>query len=284
MGFCAKGEGGRLSSRAATSRRAARCRSTPTAADCRAAIRACTACSRWSKPRSRSWASAASGRCGRGHRHLARQRRRTVERGLAGARSRARRSVIGGTGDAERRGRTQLGIRQDRPARTRSATRCCTRSGSAWARTRWTKASCVSSSRRTCRPCRRWRRCSAARVSGGAIRARARSGSSSCTASRQCGCSGRCRSAATLVATNKVVSITDKGEGKGAIAVIERELRERADERTRGQGTQRDIPARRRRLQHGRRTQRSGPGAFAGVYPIAVVTSKSRYPRSSARR
>ena len=32
--------------------------------------------------------------------------------------------------------------------------------------------------------------------------------------------------AATLVATNKVVSITDKGEGKGAIAVIERELRD----------------------------------------------------------
>jgi acyl dehydratase len=32
--------------------------------------------------------------------------------------------------------------------------------------------------------------------------------------------------AATLVATNKVVSITDKGEGRGAIAVIERELRE----------------------------------------------------------
>jgi len=33
--------------------------------------------------------------------------------------------------------------------------------------------------------------------------------------------------AATLVATNKVVSITDKGVGKGAIAVIERELRDR---------------------------------------------------------
>jgi acyl dehydratase len=32
--------------------------------------------------------------------------------------------------------------------------------------------------------------------------------------------------AATLVATNRVISITDKGEGKGAIAVIERELRE----------------------------------------------------------
>jgi acyl dehydratase len=32
--------------------------------------------------------------------------------------------------------------------------------------------------------------------------------------------------AATLVATNKVLSITDKGEGRGAIAVIERELRE----------------------------------------------------------
>jgi acyl dehydratase len=32
--------------------------------------------------------------------------------------------------------------------------------------------------------------------------------------------------AASLVATNKVVSITDKGEGKGAIAVIERELRD----------------------------------------------------------
>jgi len=32
--------------------------------------------------------------------------------------------------------------------------------------------------------------------------------------------------AATLVATNKVLSITDKGEGKGAIAVIERELRD----------------------------------------------------------
>jgi acyl dehydratase len=32
--------------------------------------------------------------------------------------------------------------------------------------------------------------------------------------------------AATLVATNKVVSITDKGVGKGAIAVIERELRD----------------------------------------------------------
>jgi acyl dehydratase len=31
---------------------------------------------------------------------------------------------------------------------------------------------------------------------------------------------------ATLLATNKVVSITDKGEGKGAIAVIERELRD----------------------------------------------------------
>lgn len=31
-------------------------------------------------------------------------------------------------------------------------------------------------------------------------------------------------SAATLVAINRVVSITDKGEGKGAIAVIEREL------------------------------------------------------------
>ena len=32
--------------------------------------------------------------------------------------------------------------------------------------------------------------------------------------------------AASIVATNKVVSITDKGEGKGAIAVIERELRD----------------------------------------------------------
>jgi acyl dehydratase len=32
--------------------------------------------------------------------------------------------------------------------------------------------------------------------------------------------------AASLVATNKVVSITDKGEGKGAIAVIDRELRD----------------------------------------------------------
>jgi acyl dehydratase len=32
--------------------------------------------------------------------------------------------------------------------------------------------------------------------------------------------------AATLVATNRVVAITDKGEGKGAIAVIERELRD----------------------------------------------------------
>jgi acyl dehydratase len=32
--------------------------------------------------------------------------------------------------------------------------------------------------------------------------------------------------ATTLVATNRVISITDKGEGKGAIAVIERELRE----------------------------------------------------------
>jgi acyl dehydratase len=32
--------------------------------------------------------------------------------------------------------------------------------------------------------------------------------------------------AATLVATNRVLSITDKGEGKGAIAVIERELRD----------------------------------------------------------
>jgi acyl dehydratase len=32
--------------------------------------------------------------------------------------------------------------------------------------------------------------------------------------------------AATLVSTNKVTSITDKGEGKGAIAVIERDLRE----------------------------------------------------------
>jgi acyl dehydratase len=33
-------------------------------------------------------------------------------------------------------------------------------------------------------------------------------------------------SEATIAATNKVVSITDKGEGKGAIAVIERELRD----------------------------------------------------------
>lgn len=33
-------------------------------------------------------------------------------------------------------------------------------------------------------------------------------------------------SAGTIVATNRVVSITDKGEGQGAIAVIERELRE----------------------------------------------------------
>ena len=32
--------------------------------------------------------------------------------------------------------------------------------------------------------------------------------------------------AASIVATNKVVSITDKGEGKGAIAVLERELRD----------------------------------------------------------
>ncbi len=32
--------------------------------------------------------------------------------------------------------------------------------------------------------------------------------------------------AAAIAATNKVVSITDKGEGKGAIAVIERELRD----------------------------------------------------------
>ncbi len=32
--------------------------------------------------------------------------------------------------------------------------------------------------------------------------------------------------AATLVAVNRVASVTDKGEGKGAIAVIERELRE----------------------------------------------------------
>jgi len=32
--------------------------------------------------------------------------------------------------------------------------------------------------------------------------------------------------AASIVATNKVLSITDKGEGKGAIVVIERELRE----------------------------------------------------------
>lgn len=32
--------------------------------------------------------------------------------------------------------------------------------------------------------------------------------------------------AASLVATNRVVSITDKGEGKGALAVIERELRD----------------------------------------------------------
>ena len=35
--------------------------------------------------------------------------------------------------------------------------------------------------------------------------------------------------AAAIAATNKVISITDKGEGKGAIAVIERELR---DEKT----------------------------------------------------
>ena len=34
--------------------------------------------------------------------------------------------------------------------------------------------------------------------------------------------------AATIVAVNRVVSITDKGEGKGAIAVIERELRDQA--------------------------------------------------------
>jgi len=34
--------------------------------------------------------------------------------------------------------------------------------------------------------------------------------------------------AATVVAANRVVSITDKGEGKGAIAVIERELRDQA--------------------------------------------------------
>ena len=33
---------------------------------------------------------------------------------------------------------------------------------------------------------------------------------------------------ASVVATNRVVSITDKGEGKGAIAVIERELRDEA--------------------------------------------------------
>jgi len=38
--------------------------------------------------------------------------------------------------------------------------------------------------------------------------------------------------AATLVALNRVISVTDKGEGRGAIAVIERELREEAsDER-----------------------------------------------------
>ncbi len=34
--------------------------------------------------------------------------------------------------------------------------------------------------------------------------------------------------AATIVAVNRVVAITDKGEGKGAIAVIERELRDQA--------------------------------------------------------
>ena len=43
LGFCAKGEGGALS-RAAGSRRAAACRSTPMAAGCPIAIPACTAC------------------------------------------------------------------------------------------------------------------------------------------------------------------------------------------------------------------------------------------------
>lgn len=44
LGFCAKGEAGAMVS-SAPSRRAGGCRSTPTAAACRATTRACTACS-----------------------------------------------------------------------------------------------------------------------------------------------------------------------------------------------------------------------------------------------
>jgi len=72
-------------------------------------------------------------------------------------------------------------------------------------------------------------------------------------------------SAATVVAVNRVVSITDKGEGKGAIAVIEREIVDLAIRGVHRQGAQCHFPAGRRRLQQGRsRSQRSGarPSAF----------------------
>ena len=61
---------------------------------------------------------------------------------------------------------------------------------------------------------------------------RRRCRSSWCTASRTCACCARCRPSGTLVARNRVVSLTDKGAGKGAIAVVLRTLIDEASGET----------------------------------------------------
>src|SRR5690606_35910090 len=44
--------------------------------------------------------------------------------------------------------------------------------------------------------------------------------------------------AATIVARNRVKSITDKGEGRGAVAVVQRDIRRKGEERLLARATQ----------------------------------------------
>ena len=81
----------------------------------------------------------------------------------------------------------------------------------------------------------------------------------------------------TLIARNRVISLTDKGAGKGAIAVVLRTLIDEATRRDGGRKPERHLPARRRRLQRGERRLRPGTRAAAGR------TRTRRRPRGELR-
>ena len=104
---------------------------------------------------------------------------------------------------------------------------CCMRSASATATIRSMRQLCASSTRRTCRWCRRWLPCSERPASFGRTRLSAWTGRRSCMASRTSLWHRPLEPAATVIGRNRVASLTDKGEGRGALAHVVRDITDR---------------------------------------------------------